>query len=152
MKISKLSSFGKEIILLCQEMGVTPIIYGSYLYKYYTKDKGTIPHDIDFYVPKGFNEKMIIILNERKIKYKHLEEWHCLMIHKGGVKVDLDEIEYLYHGPKRFKNFEFEGIPIKALSLEGLMSIYKESIKKSDEPDKYRAKYEALKKVKDSQK
>ena len=115
MKLDELLSFGKEIISICKENGVTPIIYGSYLFRHYIKDKNVIPHDIDFYVPKDFNEKMIKVLDKKNIKYKHLKEWHCLMIYSGDLKVDLDEIDYLYHGPNDFKKFNFEGIQIKAL-------------------------------------
>jgi len=82
-----------------------------------------------------FNEKMIRILRKRKMKYKYLKEWSCLMIHKGDLKVDLDGINFLYKGPKNFKSFNFEGIKIKCLSQEGLLSIYKASIKISDEPE-----------------
>ena len=149
MKIDKLLSFGKEIISICDENGITPILYGSYLYCYYTQDKKVVPHDIDFYVPKGFNEKMIKILKKRKIKYKYLKEWYCLMINKGDLKVDLDEIDFLYKGPKDFKIFNFDGMNIKCLSLKGLISIYKRSMRLSNEPEKsrYKIKYEALKKI-----
>ena len=143
-KLEELVSFGKEIISLCKENGVTPIIYGSYLFRHYTKDKMIIPHDIDFYVPEGCHEKIIAILKKRKMKYKYLEQWHCLMIYKGGLKVDLDSIDFLYKGPKDFKNFYFGGVKIKCLSLDGLISVYKMSIGLSDEPEKNKARYEAL--------
>jgi hypothetical protein len=147
MKMDKLLHFGKEIISICEENGVTPIIYGSYLFCHYTKDKNVSPHDIDFYVPRGFNEKMIKIFEKNGIKYKYLKEWHCLILLRGDLKVDLGEINFLYKGPKNFVNFNFDGMPIKALSLKGLISIYKDSIKLSNEPEKYRIKYEKLKQI-----
>jgi hypothetical protein len=145
-RLIELISFGKEIISICLKNGVTPVLYGSYLFRHYTKNKLAVPHDIDFYIPDEFNDKIIAILKKKKVRYKYLKEWSCLMIYKNDLKVDLDGINFLYDGPRDFKSFNFDGLKIKCLSLNGLMHIYKKSITLSDEPKKYKAKYDALKK------
>ncbi len=103
-----LIKFAKEIIEICKSNGITPILYGSYLVLHYTKNKKMNVNDIDFYVPEEFHKKMIKILKEKNIKYKYLKEWHCLQIFKDDLKVELDSIDYLYEGPKDFKDFDFK--------------------------------------------
>ncbi len=125
----KLIKFTKEMILFCKSHGVTPIICGSYLTKYYTQDKRIVVHDIDMYVPDKFIPKAIKILDNKKIKYKYLKEWGCLKVYKEDVNIDLDALNLLYKGPKDFRDFNFKGIKIKALSPKGLLYIYKVGVK-----------------------
>ena len=101
MEINKnLIKFTKEMILFCKSHGVTPIICGSYLTKYYTQDERIVVHDVDMYVPDAFLPKAIKLLEKKKIKYKHLKEWGCLKVYKGNVNIDLDALNFLYKGPK----------------------------------------------------
>ncbi|MBS3152299.1 hypothetical protein J4230_02715 [Candidatus Woesearchaeota archaeon] len=130
MEINKnLIKFTKEMILFCKSHGVTPIICGSYLTKYYTQDERIVVHDVDMYVPDAFLPKAIKLLEKKKIKYKHLKEWGCLKVYKGNVNIDLDALNFLYKGPKDFRDLDFEGIKLKALSPKGLLFIYKVGVK-----------------------
>jgi len=55
----KLIPFAKEIISICKENKIDPIIYGSFAHFYHTKDKTMNVNDIDIIVPKKDLKKIV---------------------------------------------------------------------------------------------
>lgn len=141
----RLKEFGKEIIQICQQLKINPILYGSLAYFIYTKDTKMNVNDIDLYVPEASFEKVIKVLKKKKINY-NLTDWHSLQILKDDLKIELDAVDYWYKGPTNFLDFNFDDLKIKILSLEGLMHIYNIASKDSDTPKVYLKKYNTLKK------
>lgn len=143
--MKKLKNFAKKIVKVCKSVNVNPILYGSLLYSHYAKDKKVKINDIDFYVPEDSLEKIIKILKEKKIKHKYFPKWYTLQMFEGKSKVELDSLEYWYKGKKDFKNFDFNGLKIKSLSLKSLTKVYERASNSSDKPEKNREKYGVLK-------
>jgi hypothetical protein len=146
----RLKSFCKEILTLCKNLGVTPIAYGSLIYFGYTRDRTFPVHDVDFLIPEGAYKKLIPVLRKNKLRYRYYREWHQLHILKSGMKIDLDSQEFWQPQlSKRFTFFDFDGLVVKAVSLESLQKIYKRASKESKEkPREYLKKFQTLKGIK----
>ena len=145
----RLKFFCREILDLCNQLRVTPIAYGSLAYFGYTKNKTIRVNDFDFLIPEIHFEKIIKVLAKNKIKYNYSAEWHTLQIFNDDLRIELDSIDYWYSGPRDFRDFDFDGLIVKAISLEGLKLQYKKASEASkDRPDEYRKKFSVLEKLK----
>jgi hypothetical protein len=145
----KVKKFAKEVIKICKKLKVTPIVWGGLAYFGYTKDKGVILHDIDFLIPDRYLKKIIEILEKRKLRYHWNAEWHELRIYKKGLRVEFDPIEDYKNKDKNFKDFGFNGLKVKVVSLNSLIKAYKRASEVShDKPEQHRKRYEALLKAK----
>ena len=144
----RLKAFCREVVDICENLGVTVVAHGSLAYFAYTKDKNININDIDFLIPEDSFEKMAKILTERRIKHRHIAKWHTLHVFENNLRIEFDSIDYWYSGPKNFKNFDFDGLTVKVVSLDGIKGLYKKASKLSkDKPDEYRKKFDMLKKL-----
>ena len=146
--MNKLEKFGAEIIKTCLDLGVVPIVYGSYAVKHSTKSKTLKVGDIDFYVSEKYFKKIVERLNILNIKHEYSEKWHTLPILKGKLKVELDSLDFWYKGTRNFDKYNFYGLDIKILTLNDLKIMYKYASEKSDSPEKNLKKYKMLDKIK----
>lgn len=145
----KLKTFCKEIIDICKELKITPLVWGGLAYFGYTQQKKYVIHDIDFLVPDNSIKKVIKILKERRIKYKYISDWHLLVISKGNLKIELDPIEWYYKGHKKFKEFNFDGLIVRIVELKSLIKIYEKASKVSkDKPEQHYKRFMELKRLK----
>ena len=163
----RLKKFGNEIKEICKESGTEPVAYGGLVYFGYTQDKNAVVHDIDFLVPEKYLEKIAERLKDKKIRYLWNHKRHDFKIYKKGAKVELDSIEE-YPGKgktkKSIKNFrvlrmqshsdikdtfDFNGLKVKAVSLDSLTNTYKNAcIESHGKHEQHVRRYEALLKLK----
>ena len=143
----RLLAFSKKIVAICKELGITPVVWGGLAYFAYTKDKSWNAHDIDFLIPGKDIQKVIKILKNRKIDYEYVPEpWNSLIIKDRELIVELDPIEHYHNKGCEFKDFKFEKIPFKAVSLEALKKMYKHASEVSkDKPEQHLKRLNALK-------
>ena len=146
---TKLKRFGKEIVEICKEIGIEPIVYGGLIYFAYTKDKNEAVHDIDFLIPEKYLDKIADKLKEKRIKYNWNKEKHDFKIHKYGTMIELDSLEG-YKRDRRVKNeFDFGGLKVNAVSLESLTNTYRDACRESHGKHAQHVKrYEKLLKIK----
>lgn len=145
----KLKKFAKKILLLCEEAKINPILYGSFMIFYFTKNKNLKVNDIDFYIKENDFKKLVKILQSKKIKFEYPKEWHTLQVIEGDLKIEFDSIDFWNKSKKEFIEVDFEGKKIKALSKEALTLIYKQASETSDDnPQGNLKKYKLLKKIK----
>ncbi len=153
----RLIEFCKDVLDICHDLGISPLLNGSLAVFAYTKNQDMNVEDVDLACSEIEFPKIISALEERNISYK-LKEWHVLQIWKGDLKVELDSIEYWYKGLSRVgETLQIESHTINMLSLQDLKEFYQRGMKdtatktKENEKRKYEAlkrKYEALEKVK----
>jgi hypothetical protein len=142
----KVKKLAKEIIEICRKSGAEPVAYGGLVYFGYTQDKNAAVHDIDLLIPEKCIGKVAEILKDRKIKYLWNHKRHDFKIYKKGAKVELDAIEE-YRGKGKLNEFDFNGLKVKAVSLDSLISTYKDACKESHGKHKQHVKrYEMLRK------
>lgn len=147
---TKLKKFANEILNFCNKIGISPIAYGSLILFGYTKNDKSVVNDIDFLIPEEAFEKIIKVLKKKKVKCNYSEEWHTLQIFKGKLKIELDSIDFWQKDlPKDFEKFDFDGLIVKAVSLNSLKAIYKKASKVSkDNPHGNLKKFRELQKLK----
>lgn len=123
----KLIPFAQKILSLCNNEGISPVIYGSFAHFAHTKDKNMNVNDIDFMVPKEELKKIERLLKRDKINFTRCSPNDYSMIaKKGKLIVELDELEGL-HKPNYKNNFEecdFYGQRVKIYTIEQLEEIY----------------------------
>jgi len=141
-------AFCEQVLDICNKVGITPVAWGGLAYFGYTKDENTVIKDIDLLIPEDSFEKIIRVLEKKKIRYKYSAKWHTLQMFKNDLKIDLDSMDYWYKGPRDFKDFDFDGLRVKTLGLEGLMSVYEKALASKDKHEEYHKKFEALKRMK----
>ena len=146
-KYNRLIKFFEEILSICKDLNVTPILDGSLAVFAYTKNQDMDVNDIDTSVPEVEFPRIIKILEERGISYK-LREWHVLQVLKDDLKIELGSAEYyLKNLPKSYETVQIGSYRIEVLSLDALREFYKQSMedraKGMEENDKI--KYERLK-------
>jgi len=106
-------------------------------------------HDIDFLIPENTFEKIIKALKKKKISYNYSEEWQTLQVFKGDLKIEFDSVDFWQKDlPHDFEDFDFDGLIVKAVSLNSLKAIYKRASEVSkDNPHGNLKKFEVLKKI-----
>lgn len=145
----KVKKLAKEIIEICRKIRIEPVAYGGLVYFAYTQDKNAVIRDIDLLVPEKYIGKIAEKLEDRKIRYKWNHKRHDFKIYKKGAKVELDSIED-YRGKGKIKDeFDFDGLKVKAVSLDSLINAYKNACRESHGKHKQHVRrYNALLKLK----
>jgi len=156
-KFVRLIEFLKEILDICNNLGISPILDGSLAVFAYTENQELNVNDVDLSCSEMEFPKIISALEDRGISYKS-REFHVLQILKDGLKVELDSIEYWYKDlPMVYEILQIDDYMVKMLSLHSLKEFYRQGMKarahKTEEIEKIkyeelRVKYEALEKVK----
>lgn len=147
----KLKDFAKEILKICRDNEIKPIVYGSFLIFYYTKNENLKVNDIDFYIHERDFNNLIATLEENKIDYNYYNEWHTLKAKKGDLEIEFDSIEFWNKSNKKLQKIDFEGEFVEALDLDSLIQIYKQASETSeDNPEGNHKKYEMLINLKES--
>jgi|TARA_B100000315_G_scaffold210786_1_gene207258 predicted nucleotidyltransferase len=127
----KLIPFAKRIIKICKDNKIRPIIYGSYAHFVHTNDSSMKVNDIDILIQKKNFPKIVKLLERGGINFKYFPEWSTIIIKKGKLKVEVDEIgkgyktlndKYLSKG--RFNKIDFYGLGVEIITLKHLEEIY----------------------------
>ena len=144
-KYLRLLAFCKEILVICKELGVTPVAWGGIAYFAYTKDKNVTLHDIDFLVPERYIPKVIDVLKKKRMRYHYNSYWQELRIFHKGLRVELDPMETYLKGRQDLKEFQFGSVHLKVLGLDSLKGVYKHAAKVShDKPEQHLKRWKQL--------
>ncbi len=127
----RLIPFAKEVIYICKEEGIKPLLYGSYSHLYYTRDKDIEVNDIDLIIPKRYFSKIAKALKKNKIEVipenGKIANSGSLIIKRGDLQVELDEPGVISEKDleeKKFKKIDFYGEDINIIRLKDLEKIY----------------------------
>lgn len=146
-KFLRLIEFCKEVLDVCHDLGISPILNGSLAVFAYTKNQELNVHDVDLASSEKEFPKIIAALEERGINYK-MKEWHVLQIIKEDLKVELDSIEYWYKDLSIVgETLQIDSYHINMLDLKSLKECYRRGMNDTADKteEKARRKYEALK-------
>jgi len=143
----RLLEFCKEVLDICSELGISPVLSGSLAVFVYTKNQDMNVNDVDLACSETEFPKIISVLEARSIQYK-LKEWHVLQILKDDLKVELDSIEYWYKDLAMLvETLQIDTYRIHMLSLKNLNELYwrgmEATVDKMEETEQ--RKYEAFK-------
>jgi len=146
-KFVRLIEFCKEVLDICNDLSISPVLNGSLAVFTYTENQDMNVNDVDLFCSETEFPRIISVLEERSIRYK-LREWHVLQILKDDLKVELDSMEYWYKDlPIVCETLQMDNYKINMLGLNSLRELYRQGMKdsanKTEENEKI--KYEALK-------
>ena len=157
-KFPRLIEFFKEVLDICDELNIAPVLNGSLAVFIYTENQEMNVNDVDLSCSEMDFPGIMNALEARGIEYK-LMEWHVLQVLKDDLKVELDSVEYWYKDlPTDCVTLQVDNHKVNMLTLSSLKEFYRQGMKdravKTDvnEKIKYEAlklKFEALEKVKD---
>jgi len=127
-QVINLEKFAERIISICNKIDVELIAYGSLILFGYTKNKSLMINDIDFLISEKAFVKIMKELDKISIKYDYSKEWPTLQITDGDLKIELDSKDFWQKDlPNEFEDFDFNGLIVKAVSLNTLRNIYKKA-------------------------
>jgi hypothetical protein len=94
---SRLLEFCKEILSVCNDLGIAPILSGSLAVFAYTRNQAIRVNDIDLACSERDFPRLSRALGERGIAYE-LKAWHVLQARRDDLKVEFDSLEYWMAG------------------------------------------------------
>jgi hypothetical protein len=143
-KFVRLIEYFKEILDICNDLRIAPVLDGSLAVFAYTGYQEMNVNDVDLSCPEADFPGIIKALEEKGMNYK-LREWHVLQVSKDDLEVELGSTEYwLKNLPIDYETLQVDDYKIKMLGLNSLKEFYKRGMEdKTDENE--RMKYEALK-------
>src|SRR5688572_30799223 len=128
-KFVRLIEFCKEVLDICNDLGLSPVLNGSLAVFAYTQNQEMNVNDVDLFCSEMDFPRIISVLEERKIGYK-LREWHVLQILKDDLKVEMDSMEYWYKDlPMVYETLQVDHYKINMLDLNSLRELYRQGIK-----------------------
>lgn len=145
-QFEKVLAFGREVLNMCAELSITPIVYGSLAYFAHTKDESLPVNDIDFLVSEAsFDDLMEKLDAMEGVRYEKMP-YHSIEAFKGDIEIDLDAIEhFLDPRPRDAEMAEIKGVQFQILNKSALIEIYQEALNYMPDErhlDEKRAKYQ----------
>ncbi len=155
--VAKLLGFCREILAVCSDLDLVPVLSGSLAVFAYTRAQGASVNDIDLACSEHQFARLGRALESKGIAHK-VREWHVLQAHRGDLKVDFDSIEYwMADLPHDHGTLVVDRTTFTVVSLSNLRELYRRGLEATagDEVNvaKHQAiasKYEALCSVKKS--
>jgi len=146
-KFVRLIEFFKEVLNICGELNITPVLSGSLAVFVYTAAQEMDVNDVDLSCSETEFPRIINALEARDISYR-LRAWHVLEIIRDDLKVEFDSVEYWYKDlPVECEILQVDNYRVNMLGLNSLIEFYRKGMNdrvgKTDENEK--TKYEALK-------
>lgn len=144
-KFIRLIDFLKEILDICTDLGIAPVLDGSLAAFVYSGNHEMNVNDVDLSCPEADFPRIIKILEEKDIRYQ-LMEWHVLQIFKDDLKVEFGSAEYwLKNLQIGYETLQVGDYIINMLDLNSLREFYKQGMDDKAAKENERMKYEALK-------
>ena len=150
---SRLLEFCKEIVAICNDLDIVPVLNGSLAVFGYTQNQGMKVNDIDLACSELDFPRLGRALDAQGIA-SELKEWHVLQTHKGDLKVEFDSMEHwMADLPEDYNTLMIDGYTFKVVSLSSLKELYRRGLEAtanwSDEANRTNhfaiaEKYEAL--------
>lgn len=146
-KFVRLIGFFKEILDICSELNIVPVLDGSLAVFAYTANQEMNVNDVDLSCSEAEFPRVVSVLQERQINYR-VRDWHVIQVLKDDLKIELGSTEYWYKDlPTDRETLQIDDCKITMLGLNSLRAFYRQAMedraKKNDANEKI--KYEALK-------
>jgi hypothetical protein len=124
----RLFNFFREIIGICDEVGISPVLNGSLAVFAYTRKQDMDVHDVDVFVSEAKFPKLIEVLEAKGIDHR-LMEWHVLRILRDDLKIEMDSMEYWMKDlPADYESLRIADHDLKIVSLSSLRQLYQRGV------------------------
>jgi hypothetical protein len=147
---SRLTAFAKDVLTICDDIGVDPILDGSLAVFAYTRDPDLDVHDIDLNCAESEFPRLCQRLSERGI-HCEIRSWHVLQARRDGLKVEFGAIEHWMPDiPVEREPVTIAGLEVRIVTRDGLREQYRRGLANTasgaadDDPGKHQAINEKL--------
>lgn len=135
----KLIPFAQKILKILKENRIEAVIYGSFAHFHHTQDTKMKVNDIDILIRGNKFDKVVEVLKKRRIPNKYYPEWPTMIISRGRLKVEVDNLgkgyKNLKHNslPNQVDKIDFYGLKVNLLRLDNLIDMYPVAYKRSND-------------------
>ncbi len=150
---SRLFEFCKEVVAVCNDLDIAPVLNGSLAVFGYTQSQAMRVNDIDLACSELEFPRLSRALDAKGI-VNELKEWHVLQGRKDDLKVEFDSMEYWMKDlPDDYDTLVIDGYSFKVIGLPSLKELYRRGLEatanQNDEVGRakhaaFKEKYEAL--------
>jgi hypothetical protein len=125
---AQLLEFTREIVAICESIGIEPVASGSLAVLFHTKDQEIEVHDVDLSCPESDFPRLLAALAERGIAGS-VTEWHVLQARRNDLKVEFDSQEYWMQDlPEDHVIAEVAGVTLKVVGRAALVELYRRGL------------------------
>jgi hypothetical protein len=105
----RLMAFAREVLEVCAELGIEPIVSGSLAVFAYTENPTIEVHDVDLSCSESDFPRLRRALEGRDIDCR-LKSWHVLQAVRDGLKIEFDSAEcWMRNVPERYETVRVGG-------------------------------------------
>lgn len=127
-RLARLLDFAKEVVGICNDLGIEPVLSGSLAVLAYTQDENITVNDIDLSCEEKHFGEIIRRLDSEGIAYV-LKEWHVLQVWREDLKVEFDAQGYwLGDMPEERELLRIENFQVNMVSLDYLRGLYQRGL------------------------
>ncbi len=130
-----LMAFTRDVLDVCHEVGVLPILSSSLAVFAYTQNPQMDVHDVDLSCSEREFPRVQTALLQRGIDCQ-VTGWHVLQARRGRLKVEFDAFEFWMHGIDEPREAaRIAGIDFQMVSLGDLRELYRRGLDDASEID-----------------
>ena len=125
---AQLLEFTREILGICESLGIEPVASGSLVVLLYTKDEGIDVHDVDLSCSESDFPRLLAALAERGIAGS-VTDWRVLQARRNDLKVEFDSQEYWMKDlPEDHVIAEVAGVQLNVVGKAALVELYRRGL------------------------
>ncbi len=125
---SKLLAFYQEVIAVCHELDIIPLLTGSLAVFGYTQDQAISVNDIDLACSEVEFPRLSRALASKGIAHE-VKAWHVLQARRDGLKVEFDSIEHwMADVPIDCDSLTIDGYTFNVVNLASLRELYRRGL------------------------
>jgi hypothetical protein len=143
---ARLMAFCREVLAVCHDLGIEPVLSGSLAVFGYTQDPAMRVNDIDLACSEREFPRLCRALEAQGIVCV-VKAWHVLQARSGDLKVEFDSLEHwMADVPGGTNTLVVGECAFKVVSLAGLTELYRRGLEATAGADdeNQRAKHSAI--------
>ena len=125
---SRLMAFARDMLSVCDDIGLVPFLDGSLAVFAYTQDAGMDVHDLDLNCSEAWFPRLLQALESQGFDAK-VTDWHVLQVRRDGLKVEFGATEYwMQEIPDAPETARIGDIRLAMVSLDDLRKLYRRGL------------------------
>jgi len=125
---SRLMSFAREVLEVCDEAGVKPVLSASLAVFAYTQNPAMEVRDVDLSCSELHFPRLREALEERGINCR-MTNWHVLQAVRTDLKVEFDATEYWMQDiPEHYECASIGDVQFWMIGVDGLRELYRRGL------------------------
>ena len=121
-------SFAQEVLGVCDQVSIEPILTASLAVFAYTQDPSMEVHDVDLSCSESDFPRLRAALEDQGIDCR-IKSWHVLQAVRADLKVEIDATEYWMRDiPERYERAGIGHVQFRMVGIDGLRELYRRGL------------------------